>query len=63
MKERKVSKFVKPEKVVLKERYFYTDGTNYYSVKTPVDKSLEWTEITEEEFNTVIDALEKLIQE
>lgn len=45
--KRERKKFIKPIKAVLKERYYYTDGTNYYSYRTPVEGM---TEVTKEEY-------------
>jgi hypothetical protein len=47
-KERKP--FIKPTKVVLKERYYYTDGISYFSSKTPIEGM---TEITKEQYELV----------
>lgn len=37
--------FIKPEKAVLKERYYYTDGTCYFSYKTPIEGMTEITKV------------------
>lgn len=52
--KRERKEFIKPEKVVLKERYYYTDGTNFYSYRTPVEGL---TEITKEEYEGITESI------